>query len=118
MLPRRLAAELVVTGAAWSAERMDKYGFVNYLTEKGGAFAKATELAELIARNPPIAVSEALQCVNRTIDDAVDEQEAWALSNAALSIVARTEDYLEGPKAFVEKREAKWTGQMRAKYGD
>jgi enoyl-CoA hydratase len=39
------------------------------------------------------------------------EEESWALQGPHLGKVFRSEDAKEGPRAFAEKREPKWTGR-------
>ena len=43
------------------------------------------------------------------------DDENWDAANDAFRVLIKTEDYWEGPKAFVEKRAPKWTGKMKAK---
>ena len=40
-----------------------------------------------------------------------DDAEAWRITDAATRSVMATEDFSEGPKAFIEKREPVWTGR-------
>ena len=38
------------------------------------------------------------------------DEELWQASIEAFARNAKTEDYQEGPRAFIEKRAAKWKG--------
>jgi enoyl-CoA hydratase/carnithine racemase len=39
------------------------------------------------------------------------EEEAWPRSNAASASIRTTQEFQEGPRAFVEKRAPNWTGR-------
>jgi enoyl-CoA hydratase len=108
-LPRNVALEMVLTGDPISAERAHHFGLVNVLCAQGEALSTALDLARRITVNAPLAVRESLGVVNaaRGLDDA----EALRLSNAAMGRLAATEDFGEGPRAFIEKREPRWTGR-------
>lgn len=107
-LPRGLALEMIATGAPISAERAYETGLVNYLVEPGGAYAKAVEVAELIARNAPLAVRESLAVARVVYDHG--EADLMRLSSAAARRNYLTEDFKEGPRAFLEKRAPVWAG--------
>jgi enoyl-CoA hydratase len=109
VLPRNIATELVLTGDPISAERAYQFGMVNVLCEPGQALDEALALAERIAVNAPLAVRESLS-VMRASEGASDE-EALRLSGQAMGRLASTEDYAEGPKAFIEKRDPQWKGR-------
>jgi enoyl-CoA hydratase len=109
VLPRNVAMELAVTGDPIAAERAHAFGLVNVLCEPGGAVAAAVELAARIGANAPVAVR--LSRAAMLAAAAADDEEAWRISAAAGAAVARTEDFTEGPRAFVEKRPAVWTGR-------
>jgi enoyl-CoA hydratase len=108
-LPANVATELVVTGDPISAERAHHFGLVNELCEPGEALAKATELARRITVNAPLAVRESLAVVRAARD--LDDDEAFRLSNQAMGRLAATEDFAEGPLAFIEKRDPVWKGR-------
>ena len=108
-LPANVATELVLTGDPISAERAHHFGLVNVLCEPGQALDAAMELAGRIEANAPLAVRESLAVVraSRGIDDAT----GFRLSGEAFARLVNTEDYAEGPRAFIEKRAPEWKGR-------
>ena len=63
-LPPNVARELLLTGEFLPAERAERLGFVNRLTEPGQARAAAIALAEQVCANAPLAVQSALASAN------------------------------------------------------
>lgn len=108
-LPVNLATELLLTGDPISAERAHQFGMVNVLCEPGEALNAAVELAERITVNAPLAVRESLAVMNATRD--ASDADAFAASNQAMARLAATEDFAEGPLAFIEKRDPVWKGR-------
>jgi enoyl-CoA hydratase/carnithine racemase len=106
MLPANVARELLLTGDNLSAERAERLGFVNVLTEPGQAVAGALALAERICVNAPLATRAALDVVNHTV--AGDESPLWERSDAAHEQLLTSADVTEGISAFFERREPKW----------
>lgn len=108
-LPANIAMELALTGDPITAERAAHFGFVNELVEPGGARAAALALAERIAVNAPIAVRQARRVVLAAQDRHDDE--LWSITFEAQAVAVATEDFNEGPLAFIEKRAPRWTGR-------
>ncbi len=108
-IPRALAIEMITTGDPLTAERAAAFGLVNALAPRTHVRSAALALAERIAVNAPIAVRESLGLVRMTFD--LTEPELETESRAVARRLALTEDYREGPRAFVEKRAPRWTGR-------
>ncbi|MCY1498706.1 hypothetical protein D9M68_326990 [compost metagenome] len=70
----------------------------------------ALALAGEIARNGPVAVRQSLR-VAREANSGLDEAALRALTRDAFERVAASEDFKEGPRAFIEKRAPRWTGR-------
>jgi (methylthio)acryloyl-CoA hydratase len=66
-LPRLIGVarmtDMMLTGRVYSAAEGVAYGFSQYLTEAGGALAKAMELAERVAANAPLTNFAVLQAL-------------------------------------------------------
>ncbi len=106
---RNIALEMGLTGDPITAERAYQFGLVNELCEAGRALETALVLAERIAANAPIAVRETRRLMIELRD--ADDATGFRQSNAAMMGLADTEDFWEGPKAFLEKREPEWKGR-------
>jgi enoyl-CoA hydratase len=109
VLSVNVAREMLVTGDNLTAERAERLGLVNAVTEPGAALAGALSLAERICANAPLAVREALAIVNREV--AGDETASWERSNAAHARLVATDDIKEGIAAFFERRSPQWTAR-------
>ena len=109
VLPRNMAFELIATGAQLTAERAYELGMVNRLSASGGALDAALELGEAICRNSPGAVREALKIARMSAN--LDEAPLWRATAEAQARLSQTEDFKEGPRAFLEKRSPRWTGR-------
>ncbi len=109
VLPKAVAMELIATGEALPAERAHQLGFVNRLVEPGEARAAGVAFAEEICRNAPLAVRESLSIARRAYD--LDEAALWSLNDEGMRRVMKSEDFKEGPRAFIEKRPPNWVGR-------
>jgi enoyl-CoA hydratase/carnithine racemase len=106
VIPRHIANELIMTGTAISAQRAFDLGIVNRLAETGEVMTAALQLAGEVCANAPLAVRESL-AVSRQCFDATDAQ-LRHLSDQALEHMMQSQDYQEGPVAFLERRPPRW----------
>jgi enoyl-CoA hydratase len=108
-IPRNIALELLLTGDPLPAERAERFGLVNHLTEPGEALTRALELAARIAHNAPLAVAAVHRVVNERT--AFGDQEAFHEQDRIVAPVLASEDAKEGARAFAEKRPPHWQGR-------
>ena len=109
-LPPAIAREMILTGEPISAERAHQLGMVNVLTtDAAGLLPAAQALAARITVNAPVAVRESL-AVARRAQDGTDAQLRQA-SEEGQARNMQSEDYQEGPRAFIEKRAPRWSGR-------
>lgn len=110
MLPQPFLLELVLTAEPHPIERFKEYGFVNYLEPTPDAVrARALALAEKIRDNAPLSVRAARESIAAGMSAGCDAGLAMAqrLHRAAYT----SEDAIEGPRAFAEKRKPVWKGR-------
>lgn len=112
-LPRAIgmapALEAIMTGDPIPAERAYQLGMVNQMVPEEEVLAAAMALAERVVAAAPIAARESRGVAVRAFTES--DKELWRASNAAFRRNAETQDYQEGPRAFIEKRAPVWKGR-------
>jgi len=109
VLGKQRAMELVLTGRRIDAHEAHRVGLVNRVAGKDDWLDQALELAEVIARRPPLAVRFAKQAVL-----AADETTlAGGLEHERrlFELAMATDDRVEGMSAFLEKRKPDFKGR-------
>ncbi|HZO06673.1 MAG TPA: crotonase/enoyl-CoA hydratase family protein [Solirubrobacterales bacterium] len=105
-LPRRVpwgvASELVLTGEPIDADRGYEVGLVDRLAPTGAALDVAVEIATTIGRNGPAAVRASKRVLREQLD--WPEAEFWERQAEIAEPVMKSEDAMEGARAFVERR--------------
>lgn len=101
------AKELIFTARKVPAKEAKEIGLVEYVTDQ--FLEKASELAEQISKNAPIAVTQAKLAIDKGFE--MDLQSGLAFEQAAYEITIPTKDRLEGLQAFKEKRPPKYIGE-------
>lgn len=103
LLGRGRATELIVTGNQLKAEQAAAIGLVNRVCESREALlAAAKETLAVVATRGRLAVSLALEAIDRGIDDDLDA--ALAVEADLFGVALASADAREGIGAFLEKR--------------
>jgi enoyl-CoA hydratase len=105
----KVAMEMIVTGDPITAERAYGLGLVNQLVEPGEALSAAKALAARITANAPVAVWLSRKVALEA--SAAEDDRLWKLTFDSFNEVGQTEDFSEGPRAFIEKRPPVWKGR-------
>jgi enoyl-CoA hydratase/carnithine racemase len=112
-LPRRVglahALEMLLTAKPVDAEKALRIGLVNEVVPRGELAAAAQRLAAAICANGPLATRTVKEAATRGFD--LPLADGLDLETDLVAHVQSSEDAKEGVKAFIEKREARWTGR-------
>ena len=108
VLPRSVALRMAIMGKheRMPAQRAYELGMISEVVAHDRLLERAHEIAAIVNSNAPLAVRGTRLAIQKGID--LPLHEAELLAESFRERVTRTEDALEGPKAFVEKRTPQW----------
>ena len=98
------AKEVLMTCRYISAEEAYQWGLVTKVVPHEKLIDEAMELANQIVKMPPLSIKAITEAVNRGM-------EGYEYANRVLVNLQQTEDFKEGTRAFMEKREAVFKGR-------
>lgn len=103
------AKEMMYFGKLIDASKAHAWGIVNEVVVPDALLSKAREWAETLLERPPVSLANIKAAVNTAMDTDLDT--GINFEQRASTIVAMTEDRVEGYQAFVEKRKPRFKGR-------
>ncbi len=116
-LPRRLpdvvARELLLTARRMSAEEAGRWGLVNRVVAHEDLMTSALALAREVCAGAPLAVAAIQEVLATTAS--LDVRDGFRRLRSgelpSYELMLQSEDAVEGPRAFAEKRAPRWRGR-------
>jgi enoyl-CoA hydratase/carnithine racemase len=107
-VPRAQAAEILLMGQFIDAEEAYRIGLVNKVVPRDRLMTTAMEWAAAICEAGPLQTRAVKEVMLRGYNMPLDE--SLRLEREIADRVRETEDFIEGTRAFVEKRKPQWKG--------
>jgi crotonobetainyl-CoA hydratase len=112
-IPYHVAMELLLTGRWFDADEAQRWGLVNRIVPAGDLMDTARRLADDLAAGPPL-VFAAIKEIVREAEDMKFQDALNRITRSQFETVERlyrSEDQLEGARAFAEGRDPVWQGK-------
>lgn len=104
------ALELILTGDVITAAEAQRIGLVNKVVPPEKLDASLREFTDKLREKSPIVLKLTRMSLSRILD--IDfKKELEETTELYLNLLMRTEDAVEGLKAFMEKRKPQWKGK-------
>jgi enoyl-CoA hydratase/carnithine racemase len=109
VIPQAKAAELLLTGKPISAQEAYRIGLINRVVPLTELMPAARQMAELLCKRAPLAVRAAKQAMIQGID--VSLEDGLKLERKLNYFLVNTQDFDEGCKANIERRQPVFKGK-------
>jgi len=105
----KAANELMMIGEPISANQALSFGLINKVVQHECLIEAAFEMARKVMKSSPVS----LKIIKETAAKVMGERlyDFWITQQRSLKESSRTEDWLEGANAFLEKRPARFKGR-------
>lgn len=103
------AFEMILTGNNIDANEALKIGLVNKVVPQTELKNQALEIAKVILSKSPAAIATAIKAINANLEKPLTEGLNYEAN--LFSDCFKTEDFIEGTKAFLEKRKPNFKGK-------
>ncbi len=115
-LPRQIglkrAMGMILTGRRVSAKEGEALGFVNEVVAPGELMAAAERWAKLICECSPMSIRASKEAILKGLDEPTLEAAIKGQGRyEAVAALFKSEDLVEGPLAFSQKRAPVWKGR-------
>jgi enoyl-CoA hydratase/carnithine racemase len=109
-IPIKRAMGMILTARHVPAAEGYELGFVTQLVPEGAALTAAKAFAAQIIECSPVSIRTSLDVVRRGLEYA-DVRDAMLMHYDSVATLRNSEDMIEGPLAFSEKRKPNWKGR-------
>jgi crotonobetainyl-CoA hydratase len=104
------AMMMILTGKRISAQEALRTSFINQVVPHSKLMSAAKALAHQILECAPLAVQASKQVMLQSLQTP-ELRKAMKAKYALAERMLKSQDAIEGPLAFAEKRKPKWTGR-------